>query len=117
MAEKRIPKRSEISDEFKWHINDIYPSDEAFEKALEDAGRYPEILAGYAGNYNYPTASLPDRSVFVHRGTPHWTPAGTKDRGNSLFPEKRYICKYAKNPGTDTSYSNNGMRRPEYRHC
>ncbi len=49
MEEKRIPKRSEIPAEFKWHIEDIYATDADFEKALTDAGKYPDILAGYAG--------------------------------------------------------------------
>lgn len=49
MDEKKLPKRSEVDEKFKWHINDIYPSDEAFEKELADAGKYPDILAGYAG--------------------------------------------------------------------
>ena len=47
MEEKKLPKRSEIDEKFKWHINDIYPDDEAFEKELNDAGKYPDILAGY----------------------------------------------------------------------
>ena len=51
MSEKRIPKRSEISSEFKWKLEDIYPTDEAFEKALADAGKYPELFAGYQGDY------------------------------------------------------------------
>ena len=49
MEEKKLPKRSEVDEKFKWHINDIYPSDEAFEKALADAGKYPDMLAGYMG--------------------------------------------------------------------
>ena len=49
MAEKKLPKRSEVPEKYKWHIEDLYPSDEAFEKDLADAGKYPEILAGYAG--------------------------------------------------------------------
>ena len=32
----KLKKRSEISDEFKWHINDIFSSDEAWEEAFED---------------------------------------------------------------------------------
>ena len=31
---KKLRKRSEIPAEFKWHIEDLYPSDEAFEAAL-----------------------------------------------------------------------------------
>lgn len=49
MAEKKLPGRSEVAAEYKWHIEDLYPSDEAFEKELADSGKYPEILAGYAG--------------------------------------------------------------------
>ena len=50
MEEKKLPKRSEVPEEYKWHIQDIYPSDEAFEKELEDTGKYPELFAGYAGS-------------------------------------------------------------------
>jgi oligoendopeptidase F len=49
MEEKKLPKRSEIDERFKWHLNDIYASDEAFEAELGGAAKYPEILAGYAG--------------------------------------------------------------------
>ena len=58
MAEKRIPKRSEVAEEFKWHINDIYATDADFEKALEDAAKYPDILAGYAGKLSQSSAAL-----------------------------------------------------------
>lgn len=58
LAEKRIPKRSEVAEEFKWHINDIYATDADFEKALTDAGKYPEILAGYAGKLSGSAESL-----------------------------------------------------------
>lgn len=49
MAEKKIPKRSEVPEKYKWHINDIYPSDEAFEKELAETGGYTDIIAGYKG--------------------------------------------------------------------
>ena len=58
MAEKRIPKRSEVAEEFKWHINDIYATDADFEKALDDAAKYPDILAGYAGKLSQSSAAL-----------------------------------------------------------
>lgn len=58
MAEKRIPKRSEVAEEFKWHINDIYATDADFEKALDDAAKYPDILAGYAGKLLQSSAAL-----------------------------------------------------------
>ena len=62
MAEtKRIPERSEIAEQDKWAISDIYPSDEAWNQDLEKAkaktqeiakfqgrlGDSPEVLLGY----------------------------------------------------------------------
>ena len=58
MEEKKLPKRSEVSVEFKWHIEDLYPSDDAFEKALDAAGRYPEQIAAYAGKLSSSSADL-----------------------------------------------------------
>ena len=55
---KKLRKRSEIPAEFKWHIEDLYPSDEAFEAALTAAGKYPYILAGYAGKLSTSGAEL-----------------------------------------------------------
>lgn len=49
MAEKKIPQRSEISSEFKWHLEDVYPSDKAFEDALAEAGAYPEKIEAFHG--------------------------------------------------------------------
>ena len=49
MEEKKLRKRNEVPAEYKWHIEDLYPSDEAFEKDLDDAGKYPGMLEGYAG--------------------------------------------------------------------
>ncbi len=49
MTEKKIPQRSEISSEYKWNLADIFPSDEAFEAALEEAGKYPERLCAFQG--------------------------------------------------------------------
>ncbi len=49
MAEKKIPQRSEISSEFKWRLEDVYPSDKAFEDALSEAGAYPERIEAFRG--------------------------------------------------------------------
>jgi len=49
MAEKKIPQRSEISSEFKWRLEDVYPSDKAFEEALSEAGAYPEKIEAFRG--------------------------------------------------------------------
>ena len=41
MSEERIPKRSEVAKENTWAIEDIFPTDEAWEKALEDFKKLP----------------------------------------------------------------------------
>ena len=58
MAEKKIPQRSEIADEHKWRLEDLYESDNAFEKALEQASEYPEKIAAYQGKISENPADL-----------------------------------------------------------
>lgn len=58
MAEKKIPQRSEISAEHKWKLEDLYESDEAFEKALEEAGAYPEKITAFHGRISENAADL-----------------------------------------------------------
>lgn len=58
MAEKRIPERSEIASESKWKLQDIYPSDEAFEKALSEAGGYPDKIKYFEGKLSEDGAEL-----------------------------------------------------------
>lgn len=58
MAEKKIPQRSEISDEFKWHLEDVFPSDKAFEDALAAAGDYPERISAFRGKISQSAADL-----------------------------------------------------------
>ena len=49
MSEERIPKRSEVAKENTWALEDIFPTDEAWEAALEDFKKYPEKIAAYKG--------------------------------------------------------------------
>ena len=46
---QRIPKRSEVPEEFKWALEDIYPTDEAWEKDLEKLKAIPEKVTSYKG--------------------------------------------------------------------
>ena len=46
---QRVPQRSEVSEDSKWKINDIYPSDEAWEKDLVRAGEFAEKIPAYKG--------------------------------------------------------------------
>ena len=45
----KIRKRSEIPEEDKWAIEDLYPSDEAWEQELETVAADKDALAAYAG--------------------------------------------------------------------
>ena len=58
MAQKKIPQRSEISSEYKWRLEDLYESDTAFEKALTEAGEYPEKIAAFQGRISENAADL-----------------------------------------------------------
>ncbi len=58
MAQKKIPQRDEVSSEYKWRLEDLYESDEAFEKALAEAGKYPEKLSAFQGRISASAADL-----------------------------------------------------------
>lgn len=46
---ERIPQRNEIPAEKKWSIEDLYASDEAWEKDFEKAGELPAKISAYKG--------------------------------------------------------------------
>ncbi len=45
----RIPQRSEVAAEYKWRINDIYATDEAWELDWQKAKASADVIAGYKG--------------------------------------------------------------------
>ena len=49
MADNKVPYRSEISEENKWRLEDVFPSDEAWEESLKKAEEYIERGASYRG--------------------------------------------------------------------
>ncbi len=49
MANDRIPKRSEIPEEFTWDLRDMYPSDEAWKQEYEALQDMPERLSAFRG--------------------------------------------------------------------
>ncbi len=49
MADNRIPKRSEIPEEYTWDLRDMYPSDEAWKKEYEALQDMPVRLASFRG--------------------------------------------------------------------
>ena len=62
MAE-RIPQRSEVAAEYKWKINDIYPTDEAWEQDCKNAQSAAEIISGYKGKL---CSSASDLLEYMH---------------------------------------------------
>ena len=50
MEENKIRQRSEIPEEDKWAIEDIYPSDEAWEEDLAKVETEQALLVSYAGH-------------------------------------------------------------------
>ena len=50
MADKRIPKRSEIPEEFTWDLSDMYPSDEAWLAEYEALKEMPARLEAFRGH-------------------------------------------------------------------
>ena len=46
---KELPKRSEVSKEFTWAVEDLYPSVEAWKEDIAKAQGYSDEVAAYAG--------------------------------------------------------------------
>ena len=45
MSEERIPKRSEVPEQFKWALEDIYATDEKWAEDLQKLKAMPERIA------------------------------------------------------------------------
>lgn len=57
---ERIPQRKDIPAEDKWAIEDIYPTDEAWEQDFAKAKGYAGIISGYKGQLCADSAKLLD---------------------------------------------------------
>ena len=55
---ERIPQRKDIPAEDKWAIEDIYPTDEAWEQDFAKAKSFAEIVSGYKGQLCTDSAKL-----------------------------------------------------------
>ena len=55
---ERIPQRNEIPAEDKWSIEDLYPTDEAWERDLAKAKEFPAKIASYKGLLSTDSAKL-----------------------------------------------------------
>ena len=99
MAEE-IRKRSEIEDRYKWDLSPIFPSDEAWEKALNDCMAEAQAVAALDGHVAEDPAKaiiavqhLYDRIMpvyeyaFLRKETDNADPVaqGLKDRAMRLY--------------------------------
>lgn len=54
----KFASRDEIEERYRWDLSSIYPSDEAFLSALEEAKGYPAQLASYQGKISQSAKEL-----------------------------------------------------------
>lgn len=57
---ERIPERKDVSEEFKWHLEDIYPTNSDWEADYERAKSYIEKAADFKGKISQSAKSLLD---------------------------------------------------------
>ena len=58
MANKKIPERCEVPEQYKWNTDDLFPSDEAWEAAYEQVKAKIPQLSTYAGRLSESAAAL-----------------------------------------------------------
>lgn len=60
MSEERIPKRSEVPEQFKWALEDIYATDEKWAEDLQKLKTMPERIAAFKGRLSESADTLYD---------------------------------------------------------
>ncbi len=60
MSEERIPKRSEVPEQFKWALEDIYATDEKWAEDLQELKAMPERIAAFKGRLSESADTLYD---------------------------------------------------------
>ena len=60
MSEERIPKRSEVPEQFKWALEDIYATDEKRAEDLQKLKAMPERIAAFKGSLSESADTLYD---------------------------------------------------------
>lgn len=60
MDEVKVLRRDEIADEYKWRLEDVFPSDEAWVNALEEAEKLIERGASFKGRLGESAKTLLD---------------------------------------------------------
>ena len=93
MAEK-VLRRDEIKEEYKWKLEDMFPSDEAWLKALEDAEQYIERGAAFAGKLGSSAKTLldfmhydDDATVALHSLSGYISARGDQDTSDAKYQD------------------------------
>ena len=60
MSEERIPKRSEVPEQFKWALEDIYATDEKWAEDLQKLKAMPERITAFKGRLSESADTLYD---------------------------------------------------------
>lgn len=60
MSEERIPKRSEVPEQFKWALEDIYATDEKWAEDLQELKAMPERITAFKGRLGESADTLYD---------------------------------------------------------
>ena len=90
--QKKIPKRSEAEKQYTWATEDLFPTDEAWEQALEAAKVYPAEVAAFRGRLGESAQTLyeylqlcDELQVKVERLGNYAMRKSDEDTGNSFY--------------------------------
>lgn len=93
---KQVLKRSEVKKEYTWATEDIFASDELFEKALDELRSIPEELAAFAGKLGESAETLyayfksnDEHGIKISRVFNYASRKADEDTGNSFYQAMR----------------------------
>ena len=90
--QKNIPKRSEVEKQYTWALEDIFATDELWEKALDECRTFPEKIEAFRGRlaesadmlYSYLTF-CDELDVKITRVAEYIMRKSDEDTGNSYY--------------------------------
>ncbi|MBR3382403.1 MAG: oligoendopeptidase F [Clostridia bacterium] len=92
MAQKHIPKRSEVEKQYTWATEDLFATDGLWEEALEAAKVYPGLIFAYRGQLGSSAQKLyeylqlcDEMQVKVERLANYAMRKSDEDTGNSFY--------------------------------
>ena len=96
MAEKKIPVRSEVPEEFTWNLKDLFPSDEAWLEEYEALKDVPAEVAAMKGTLGRSAKDLlnyfrknDELSIRLGHFMGYASRKGDEDTGNSFYQDMR----------------------------